>query len=115
MKKTSYVNHDAHRDPPYRFFFQTVGNPTRWAIIQLLQDRGPQPATTIAAQIRIEQSRCSHNLRRLERCGFVTVQQRGRERIYALDRKTVGPLLRLIDHHTSRFCARVCVPRVRGS
>lgn len=108
MKKTSYVRHAAHRDPPYRFFFQTVGNPTRWAIIQLLRQHGPRAATAVAVRLRIEQSRVSHNLRRLERCGFVTVASCGRERVYALNARIVEPLLRLVDRHVHAFCARVC-------
>ncbi len=106
--------HTVPHDRPAQFFFQTLGNPVRWGIVQLLREHGPQPAHAICRALRVEQSRCSHNLRRLERCGFLTARRNGRERVYALDTRTVGPLLKLVGRHVRAFCARVCIRRAKS-
>ena len=65
---------------PHKVFFETLSNQTRWDIIHLLQ-KAPLNATGIAKTLGYEQSLVSHNLRRLERCGFVSVKISGKERI----------------------------------
>ena len=92
---------------PYKIFFETLGNKTRWDIVHLLQ-KGKLNATDIAKKLGYEQSLISHHLRRLEKCGFVTVKKNGRERIYALNKETVKPLLQLMDKHMNKFCKKLC-------
>lgn len=88
---------------PYKIFFETLGNKTRWDIIHLLQER-QHKATDIAKELGYEQSLVSHHLRRLETCGFVSFKQNGNERIYTLNSETIEPLLRLVDRHIKNFC-----------
>jgi len=95
-------------DKPHQFFFETLGNKTRWDIVHLLLNK-PYRATDIAEKLGYEQSLVSHNLRRLETCGFVKVKTNSTERIYCLNKKTIGPLLKLVDNHVNKFCKKACV------
>lgn len=98
-----------HRQQPHRIFFETLGNHTRWEIVRLLKRREMR-ATAIAERLGCEQSLVSHHLRRLERCGFLRCSPNGRERVYALNRESVMPLLTLVERHIEKFCQRVCCP-----
>jgi len=93
---------------PHRIFFETLGNQTRWDIINLLRD-GEYKATDIAKELRYEQSLVSHHLKRLATCGFITVQPSGKERIYSLNEQTIKPLLKLVHKHINVHCAKTCV------
>lgn len=94
-------------DKPHKFFFETLGNEARWNIIRLLNIK-PHRATDIAKKIGYEQSLVSHHLKRLEACGFVKVATSGTERMYHLNKETIGPLLRLVDGHVNKFCKKAC-------
>lgn len=93
---------------PYKLFFETLGNGTRWSIIHILQEK-PYRVTAIVRKLRLEQSLISHHLRRLEQCGFVSFAKNGKERTYSLNKKTVKPLLALMDTHINTFCKHACV------
>ena len=92
-----------HVHEPYKIFFETLGNKVRWEIVHLLQN-GEENATGIAKKLGYEQSLISHHLKRLEICGFVAVEQKGRERVYRLNHETILPLLQLMDKHINTFC-----------
>ncbi len=94
-------------DRPHQFFFETLGNETRWDIVQCLRTR-PYRATAIAKELAVEQSLVSHHLKRLETCGFVQVKTNGTQRVYSLNEQTIGPLLKLVDKHVNRFCKKIC-------
>ena len=93
----------------YDYFFETLGNKRRLAIIDILR-KGSKNVSQIIKQTGFEQSSVSHNLRRLERCGFVTVKKQGKERYYTLNQETIKPLIKLIDKHTKKFCSK-CIRR----
>jgi len=95
---------------PYKIFFETLGNKTRWDIVHLLKKKTYR-ATEISEKLGYEQSLVSHHLKRLETCGFVNCKQNGNERIYELNKETVGPLLSLMDKHISKFCKH-CVTKL---
>lgn len=88
---------------PYKLFFQTLSNSNRWEIVNLLQS-GERNVTQICKDLQMDQSTASHALRRLERCGFVTLKSNGKERIYALNTKTFLPLLKLMERHMDTYC-----------
>lgn len=94
-------------DNPHQFFFETLGNRVRWDIIHLLLKK-PYRATSIAEELGYEQSLVSHHLKRLLICGFVKVETNGTERIYDLNKITIGPLLKLVDKHVKQFCKKAC-------
>jgi ArsR family transcriptional regulator, nickel/cobalt-responsive transcriptional repressor len=91
---TDYISH--------KLLLRAMANETRFAIISLLRDT-PFSVGEICEKLGFEQSRVSHNLRCLVDCGFVTVEQDGKNRIYALDDKTVRPMLQLMEKHVERY------------
>lgn len=102
-----------HQHEPYKVFFETLGNKTRWEIVHLLQ-KSPHRSTDIAEQLGYEQSLVSHHLKRLATCGFVKVEANSTERIYHINEKTIGPLLKLVDKHVNRYCSKFCLPRSKA-
>lgn len=106
-----YMNYNSYMkktlQEPYKVFFETLGNKTRWDIVHLLKKKACN-VTDIAKVLGYEQSLVSHHLRRLETCGFVSFQQKGNERMYKLNQKTIEPLLVLVDKHINNFCKKLC-------
>ena len=90
---------------PYKQFFGTVANQHRLDIIEALQQK-PLNVTLLSKKTGCNQTTISHNLRRLEHCGFVFAQQSGRERTYSLNKKTIQPLLTLMHKHMNYYCRR---------
>lgn len=68
--------------------------PSRLLILTALRD-GPLTVSEIIAAVGMEQSAVSHQLRVLRDHGVVSVERRGRERLYGLRDEHVGALL---DH-----------------
>ncbi len=91
---------------PYKQFFGTVANQVRLDIIKLLHD-GKSNVTTIVNKLPYDQSTISHSLRRLEECGFVTVEKQGKERIYTLNTITILPLFELMQQHMDKYCQHI--------
>ena len=76
MIEKSYISFSA--------FFKAFLNRTRFLIIESLKG-GEKTVKQIQEATGFEQSRVSHNLRRLERCGFIKHRRSGKNRIYSLD------------------------------
>lgn len=95
-----------HGLPVYKIFFTSLANPNRLQIINLLRE-GKKNVTEICNATDFEQSMVSHNLKRLERCGMVFVEQQGKHRYYSLNQKTIKPLLKLIDAHMTEYCSKI--------
>ena len=91
---------------PYRQFFGTLANQVRLDIINILSKRQSNVSDIVDA-LEYEQSTISHSLRRLEECGFVSVQKNGKERIYQLNKTTITPLLELMDNHMNSYCSHI--------
>jgi DNA-binding transcriptional ArsR family regulator len=84
-------------------FFSTLSNPTRLAILELLRNSS-RSVTEISSLLNQEQSMISHNLRPLEKCGFVFVERKKKERIYSLNKETMEPLFKIFTYHADKFC-----------
>lgn len=91
---------------PYKQFLGTLANQVRIDIINELQ-RGPKNVSAIVTALDYDQSTVSHSLTRLTHCGFVTAEQRGKERIYTLNTKTIKPLLALMEQHMETYCKHI--------
>ena len=91
---------------PHKIFFGTLGNQYRIDIIEILND-GPKNVTEICRKSRLKQSTVSHNLQRLQKCGFVFVKPNGKERIYELNNDTIKPLISLMNKHMKNYCGKV--------
>lgn len=90
----------------YKIFFTSLANPNRLQIINALRN-GKKNVSEICETSGFEQSMVSHNLKRLERCGMVFVEQNGKHRYYTLNNKTIAPLLKLIDAHMGKYCSKI--------
>ena len=91
---------------PYKRFFGTLANQYRLEIIEALFN-GQRSVTQLVKHLRFNQSTVSHNLKRLEECGFVFVEPNGKERIYSLNKGTIKPLLNLMHSHMNKYCGRM--------
>ncbi|HIH24820.1 TPA: winged helix-turn-helix transcriptional regulator [Candidatus Woesearchaeota archaeon] len=94
---------DPLRYGAYAIFFETLANQNRLHIINSLR-AGRKNVSQIIDATGLEQTCVSHCLKRLENCGFVSVERDGKFRIYTLNSKTIEPLMRLIDTHTGAHC-----------
>lgn len=92
---------------PYKQFFGTLANQYRLDVINLLSKK-EHTVSMICKKTGHNQTTISHNLKRLERCGFVTAQPKGKERIYTLNHKTIRPLLKLMNQHMNSYCKKIC-------
>jgi len=90
----------------YKLFFGTLTSKDRLLIINALRNR-VKTVNELQKELRLEQTRVSHNLRRLRNCGFVKVAQQGKYRAYSLNKSTIRPLMDMIDKHMEDFCIRI--------
>ena len=102
MKKSTYNNQNT-----YHIFFNNLANPLRIEIISALKEKD-MSVNEISKKIRAEQSKLSHALANLRECNIVNVKIKGKERIYSLNKKTILPILKLIDRHATNFCKGGC-------
>ncbi|MBI2583519.1 MAG: winged helix-turn-helix transcriptional regulator [Candidatus Aenigmarchaeota archaeon] len=89
-------------DISYKLFIRAFSSKTRLDIIKHLSKKGAS-VSDISNSLGFEQSRVSHNLACLAECGFVEVNRKGKQRIYSLNRKTILPMLRLMDRHIKKY------------
>ena len=85
----------------YREFFRALGNQSRFAIVQLLRER-PHYVGEIVDELKMEQSRVSHNLGCLLNCGFVQWEWQGKNKVYRLHPDLI-PILSAIDRHIAKY------------
>jgi len=90
----------------YEKFFKTLSNKTRYDIIRLLI-KGPKSVNEISKSLKFEQSRVSHNLKRLECYGFVISTCKGKQRIYSLDKKYILPIINNVDKYIYKYNKRL--------
>jgi ArsR family transcriptional regulator, zinc-responsive transcriptional repressor len=91
----------------YHFFFGVLSNPLRVEIVLNLREK-EKSVGELANQLHIEQSKISHALAILKQCNIVEVKQKGKSRIYSLNKKTIIPILKIIDKHAQNFCGGNC-------
>ncbi|MFD4950151.1 ArsR/SmtB family transcription factor [Streptomyces sp. NPDC058451] len=81
---------------------QALATPSRLLILARLRG-GPLPATELAAEVGMEQSACSHQLRLLRNLGLVTGTRQGRSVVYALYDNHVAELLDQALYHVEHL------------
>jgi len=91
----------------YYLFFSNLSNPLRIIIISALKNKA-MSVSQLSKKIKVEQSKLSHALANLRKCNLVIAKQRGKERIYSLNRKTILPMLKIIDNHAKSYCKGKC-------
>ena len=87
----------------YHIFFKNLANELKVNIITTLKD-SEASVGEITEKLGEEQSKVSHALASLNHCNIVESRQDGKQRIYSLNKKTILPLLNLIDKHKCDFC-----------
>ncbi len=90
----------------YKIFFGTLVSESRLKIINLLR-KGEKSVSKIVDALKISQPKVSHDLARLKKCGFVKVRIVKNFRHYSLNKKTIFPLMKLIDCHMSKYCIHI--------
>jgi len=91
----------------YNYFFLNFANKTKFDIILALKEK-PLSVSEIVEKVGKEQSAVSHSLKNLTRCNIIKVKQKGKQRLYSLNKKTVLPILELADKHVKCFCPICC-------
>lgn len=91
----------------YHVFFGNLANPLRIGILSALKNKD-MGVMCLAKELGVEQSKLSHALASLRECNIVNVKQKGKERIYSLNKKTILPILKLIDKHAKNHCNGKC-------
>jgi len=87
----------------YHFFFRNLANPIKINILSVLKEK-ESSVGELSEKLGIEQSKLSHALASLKCCNIVKVRQKGKQRIYFLNKTTIVPMLELIDKHEKTFC-----------
>jgi len=97
---------DKTKELSYNMFFKALSNRTRFEIIQLLR-KGPRNVTEICNELNFEHTRVSHNLKRLEKHGFVNSRRDGKNKIYSLEKRYIVPIMDNIDQHIEKYSCRL--------
>lgn len=90
----------------YGIFFGTLVSKSRLKIINLLR-KGSKNVSEIIKETKMNQTSVSHDLARLKKCGFVLSETNGKYRYYKLNKKTIKPLMLLIDRHMAQYCVHI--------
>ena len=96
----------------YKLFFNTFSSEPRLRILNLLRKKS-RNVGEIIKRLNMEQSRISHDLRRLKSCGFVNTEIKGKYRNYTINNKTIKPLMNIIDKHMEKNCLMI-IKRMKG-
>jgi len=91
----------------YHIFFNNLANPLKMKIILSLKEK-EKNVTELTKRLKVEQSKISHALASLRCCKIVNVKQKGKQRIYFLNKNTIIPILKIIDKHSKTFCNGKC-------
>jgi len=90
----------------YNQFLGTLANENRVDILLTLKEC-PMNVSELVTKLNVNQTTLSHNLKRLQICGFVSVEQKGKFREYSVNKETIKPLLELIEKHMKKYCCHV--------
>lgn len=97
----------------YQFFFGALANPNRLQIINVLR-QGKKNVGEICEATGFEQTMVSHNLKVLGYHGMVFMEKDGKFRYYAVNKKTIKPLLEFIDAHMEEYCCKLLEGKHEG-
>jgi DNA-binding transcriptional ArsR family regulator len=86
----------------WKHFASVLSNRTRFDIVTLLRREGEMSVSEICHRLGYEQSRISHNLKCLLNCGFVEVEQRGKNRIYRMS-EIVSKILDDLEDYMTEY------------
>ncbi|MBL7148283.1 MAG: winged helix-turn-helix transcriptional regulator [Nanoarchaeota archaeon] len=90
----------------YNLFFETISHKMRLNIIELLRNES-LTVNGISKKLNEEQSKVSHNLKKLKDCHFVEAKRKGKTILYSLNKGTILPLLNMVETHVEKHC-KIC-------
>ncbi|MDD5147918.1 MAG: ArsR family transcriptional regulator [Candidatus ainarchaeum sp.] len=88
-----------------QLFFGMFANKLKVRILEELMAR-PMGVTELADSLEAERSKVSHALLSMNSCRIIGVEEKGRQRLYYLNRETVVPMMRLAERHVSKNCEK---------
>jgi len=91
----------------YYVFFRNLANPLKMRIVMELK-KNPLSVNDLTERLKAEQSKVSHALANLKACNIVNSRVEGKQRIYSLNKKTIIPMLNIIDEHKKSYCKGEC-------
>ncbi len=111
---TKSILHDCHKEGfsdqelygAYKIFFGTLVSESRLKIINLLR-KGKKNVSEIMAELKMDQTAVSHDLKRLKDCGFVVSQREGKFVYYSLNEHSIKPLMEIIERHMADYCVHI--------
>jgi len=86
-------------------FFRNFSNPLKLKIILALKEK-PGSVGELSKKVGVEQSTLSHALSMLNHCSIVTAKQKGKQRIYFLNKRTILPMLNSFKKHKEECCEK---------
>lgn len=95
----------------YGLFFETISSRLRISIVEALLKK-PMCVNEICETLHEEQSKISHNLKKLADCHILNVKQEGKNRVYSLNSDTILPLMKLVEQHVRKYCTGECMKKV---
>ncbi len=90
----------------YKQFFATIAEPARLEIINSLRKKASS-VSGLCKELKMEQSRVSHQLEKLKNFGFVESKRVGKEMIYSLN-IWISPLFKIIDKQVDSYYHQDC-------
>ena len=94
--------------PSYNLFFETISTKVRMEILCLLRG-GAKSVSEICKALGEEQSKISHNLKKMVECRILEARQQGKKRIYSINKETIIPILDLVEKHVQKYCGGKCM------
>ncbi len=91
------------KENPYHIFFGNLANPLKMEIVLEL-NKSEKNVSQLTKSLKQEQSKISHALSSLRKCNIVEMKQKGKERVYSLNKDTIVPILKIIRHHSIKNC-----------
>jgi DNA-binding transcriptional ArsR family regulator len=79
--------------------FNAIAEPRRRQIIEMLADTGELPVGDLVRRLRMPQPAVSKHLRVLRSVRLVSVNRRGRTRVYRLDAQQLKPVHDWVKHY----------------
>lgn len=89
---------EAKRLQKVAFILKTVAHPTRLGIIKLLEVNKDLSVTQICNELGTEQSLTSHHLQNMHLKGILSVERKGRSRMYSLKERDVSLIIDCLDN-----------------
>jgi len=91
----------------YHLFFNNLANELKISVISNLKDRD-MCVGELSKELKVEQSKLSHALSSLKNCNLVRAKREGKKMVYSLNKKTMLPILDIIDEHSRQHCGGKC-------